>query len=70
VIMPRLGALRPTDGTRAFGDVVVRQANSPKPGWTAEQAVDLLRQGYSVAHTAARTGFDERWLATQQDRLT
>ncbi|RKS73982.1 hypothetical protein CLV35_2480 [Motilibacter peucedani] len=67
--MPRLGATRPTDGTPAFGDVVVRQANVPKQGWTPEQAVDLLRQGYSVAHTAARTGFDERWLAAQRDRL-
>lgn len=68
--MPRLGAVRPTDGSPAFGDVVVRQVNSPKPDWSEEQALDLLRQGYSVEHTARRTGFDERWLSAQQSRLS
>lgn len=66
--MPRLGATTPTDGSRAFGRVVVRQANTPHSDWTAEQALDLLRQGYSVEHTARRTGFDERWLTAQQNQ--
>ncbi|RZS89631.1 hypothetical protein EV189_1400 [Motilibacter rhizosphaerae] len=63
--MPRLGSTRPADGTPAFTEVVVRQANAPQLGWTEEQALDLLRQGYSVEHTARRTGFDARWLAAQ-----
>jgi hypothetical protein len=67
--MPRLGSTRPSDGRPAFSDVVVRQVNRPKPGWTKEEAVDLLRQGYSVEHTARRTGYDERWLAAQLEGL-
>ena len=67
--MPRLGAVRPSDGTPAFGDVVVRTVNAPKGDWSEDEAVDLLRQGYSVAHTARRTGYDERWLLAQQSRL-
>jgi hypothetical protein len=65
--MPRLGATRPSDGTPAFSGVVVRQVNRPKEGWTEKEAVDLLRQGYTVEHTARRTGFDARWLAAQLD---
>ena len=67
--MPRLGSTRPADGRAAFSDVVVRQVNRPKAGWTEAQALDLLRQGYSVEHTAKRTGFDARWLAAQQASL-
>ena len=30
--------------------------SSPKPGWSLADAVDLVQQGYSVAHAAKVTG--------------
>ena len=64
--MSRLGAVKPSNGEPAFGKVSVRQAGAPKPEWSREQALELLSQGYSVAHVASRTGYDERWLTAQQ----
>jgi hypothetical protein len=31
--------------------------SNPKPGWSLADAVDLARQGYSVAHAARVTGW-------------
>jgi hypothetical protein len=31
--------------------------SNPKPGWSLGDAVDLVRQGYSVGHTAKVTGW-------------
>src|SRR4051812_45140778 len=37
--------------------VTVRSMSNPKPGWKLADAVDLVRQGYSVAHAARVTGW-------------
>jgi hypothetical protein len=31
--------------------------SKPRPGWTLVDAVDLVRQGYTVAHAARVTGW-------------
>jgi hypothetical protein len=31
--------------------------SNPKPGWKLADAVDLVRQGYSVAHAARVSGW-------------
>lgn len=31
--------------------------SDPKPGWTLDEALDLLAQGYPLASTAERSGF-------------
>ena len=37
--------------------VTVRSMSNPKPGWKLSDAVDLVEQGYSVAHAARVTGW-------------
>ena len=37
--------------------VIVRSMSNPKPGWKLADAVDLVRQGYSVAHAARVSGW-------------
>src|SRR3954451_12956248 len=37
--------------------VIVRSMSNPKPGWKLADAVDLVRQGYSVAHPARVSGW-------------
>jgi hypothetical protein len=37
--------------------VIVRSMSNPKPGWKLADAVDLVRQGYSVAHAAQVSGW-------------
>ena len=37
--------------------VTVRSMSNPKPGWKLADAVDLVRQGYSVAHAARVSGW-------------
>ncbi len=61
--------LRPRDGRPAFSSVQSRQAGTPKPGWTADQCLDLLAQGYTAERVAERTGFDVRWLRVQQRQI-
>lgn len=39
--------------------------NSPKPGWTEKQAVDLVRQGYSPERIAELSGFAAAFLRAQ-----
>jgi hypothetical protein len=39
--------------------------NTPKPGWTEEQAVDLVRQGYSADRIAELSGFAAAYLRAQ-----
>lgn len=46
--------------------VAVRNIREEKPrGISFDDAVDLLRQGYSVLHVAKRTGFPPKMLAAQ-----
>lgn len=45
--------------------------NQPKPGWTQEQAVDQVRQGYSADRIAQLSGFAAAFLRAQvQTRVT
>lgn len=45
--------------------------NQPKPGWSEEQAVDLVRQGYSPDRIAELSGFAAAFLRAQlQSRVT
>jgi len=61
----RLKANNGKDEKRTNSDVVVRNANRPRDKWTADAAIDLLRQGYTAEHVATVTGFSERWLLAQ-----
>ena len=58
------------DGSERSGPVVVRSVLDSPGTWTAQQAVDLLVQGYSVERVVAETGFDVRWVRFQAGRLT
>ncbi len=52
------------------GPVVVRSVLDPTGEWSAQQAVELLVQGYSVERVVAVTGFDGRWVRYQAGRVT
>jgi hypothetical protein len=47
------------------GPVTVRLMSNPKPGWSLADAVDLVRQGYTVAHAAKVSGWAESVVAAQ-----
>ena len=51
------------------GPVVVRSVLDPPGEWSAQQAVDLLVQGYSIERVVAVTGFDIRWVRFTAGRL-
>jgi hypothetical protein len=53
---------------RNAGPVEVRSMSSPKPGWSLQEAVDLLDSGYSPEQVEHLTGFDARHVAAQQMR--
>lgn len=40
--------------------------SDPKPGWTLDDAVHLLHQGYTVAHAERVTGWAASVIAAQQ----
>ena len=42
--------------------------STPKPGWTIDEAVDLLDSGYSPEQVEHLTGFDARHVTAQQTR--
>lgn len=39
--------------------------NAPKPGWTEERAIDMVRQGYSPDRIAELSGFAAAYLRAQ-----
>jgi hypothetical protein len=45
--------------------VTVRSMSTPKPGWSLANAVDLVRQGYTVAHAAKVSGWAESVISAQ-----
>ncbi len=49
----------------APGPVTVRSLSNPKPGWSLADAVDLVRQGYAVAHAERVTGWAASVIAAQ-----
>jgi hypothetical protein len=42
--------------------------STPKPGWTLEEAIDLLEEGYTPEHVEHLTGFDARHVAAALNR--
>lgn len=54
--------------TSRFGPVTVRAMSQPRNGWTLEQAVDLVEQGYTPAHVQQLTGWHAQQLKAQQRR--
>lgn len=42
--------------------------NSPRAGWTEEDALSLLEQGYFEESVASRTGYATAWLRVQNRR--
>lgn len=53
---------------RSASPVEVRSMSTPKPGWTLEEAIDLLEAGYTPEHVEHLTGFDARHVAAQLNR--
>jgi hypothetical protein len=45
--------------------VTVRSISHPKPGWKLEDAVDLVRQGYTTAHAERVTGWAASVIAAE-----
>lgn len=39
------------------GPVTVRSLSDPKPGWSLDDAIDLVRQGYTPAHAERVIGW-------------
>lgn len=52
------------------GPVEVRSVLDQPGQWNAQQAIDLLAQGYSAERVVTVTGFDARWVRYQAERLT
>ena len=53
---------------RNTAPVEVRSMSTPKPGWTLEEAIDLLEEGYNPEQVEHLTGFDARHVAAQLNR--
>jgi hypothetical protein len=54
---PRRRLRYPVRTSGPVGPVTVRFMAPAKPGWSLEEARDLLRQGYIVEHVARVTGW-------------
>lgn len=61
---------RQGDRSDRSGPVVVRSVLDPPGQWSAQQALDLLAQGYSAERVVAVTGLDARWVRYQAERLS
>jgi hypothetical protein len=57
VEMGRRVRLRWQESATPASQVVVRSLSEPKPGWTLEQALDMVEQGYSLDRVSDVTGF-------------
>lgn len=53
---------------RSAAPVEVRSMSAPKPGWSLEEAIDLLEAGYSPEQVERQTGYDARHVAAQLQR--
>jgi hypothetical protein len=64
--MPRRRTSRhPVRTHSVAGPVAVRSLSRPKPGWRLEDAVDLVRQGYTAEQVERLTGWAASVLAAQ-----
>ena len=66
--MRRRARLPATPSRSRSGPVTVRSLSSPCDGWTLEQALDLVAQGYTPAHVEKVTGWHARQLEAQLRR--
>jgi hypothetical protein len=51
------------------GPVTVRFMTPAKPGWSLEEAVDLVRQGYTVEHASRVSGWAPGLIEAQVGKL-
>ena len=66
--MRRRARLSALPRTSKSGPVTVRSMSSPRDGWTLEQALDLVAQGYTPAHVEKLTGWHAKQLEAQLRR--
>ena len=66
--MRRRVRLPATPSRSKSGPVTVRSMSSPRDGWTLEQALDLVAQGYTPAHVENLTGWHAKQLEAQLRR--
>lgn len=66
--MRRRVRLPATPSSSKSGPVTVRSMSSPRDGWTLEQALDLVAQGYTPAHVENLTGWHAKQLEAQLRR--
>ena len=63
--MRRRVRLPGTPSTTKSGPVTVRFISNPRDGWTLEQALALVAQGYTPAHVEQLTGWNAKQLEAQ-----
>jgi hypothetical protein len=51
------------------GPVTVRFMTPSRPGWSLEEAVDLVRQGYTVEHASRVSGWASGLIAARVGKL-
>ncbi|HLZ37930.1 MAG TPA: hypothetical protein VKP64_09275 [Mycobacteriales bacterium] len=56
--------------TSKSGPVTVRSISNPRRGWTLEQALALVTQGYTPTRVEQLTGWNAKHLETQHRRQT
>ncbi len=66
--MRRRGKLPAIPSTSKSGPVTVRPISQPRNGWTLEQALELVAQGYTPAHVERLTGWHAKQLEAQLRR--
>ena len=52
------------------GPVTVRSMTPARPGWSLEEAVDLVQQGYTVQHASRVSGWAPGLIETQVGKLS
>lgn len=60
--MQRRARLPAFPSTSKSGPVTIRSMSSPRNGWTLEQALALVAQGYTPAHVERLTGWHAKQL--------
>jgi hypothetical protein len=51
------------------GPVTVRFRTPARPGWRLQEAMDLVRQGYTVAHASRVSGWASELIEAQVGKL-
>ncbi len=65
LVMRRRARLPAIPSTSKSGPVTVRSMSNPRNGWTLEQAVALVAQGYTPTHVEQLTGWHAKQLEAQ-----